>query len=146
MKPDNLQRSIKVVGMMHALLEEIDYLSADGAIFKNTLKYKGKAFVGELETFISDLYNAIRKQPNSDEGEIAYQAQAKIIENLLKEYFSGNVTVQPDEMIDWIPLAKGSKYRISGTDEWRDGIFIDGRYYMPKIHSIKLPEIGKEKI
>ncbi len=86
MKPEVTQRAIKVMALAHVLLEEIDELSAEGAFFKNGLKYKGKAFTAELEALTSNLYKSMKAFENKEGAEMVYYAHVKEIEKLVKSY------------------------------------------------------------
>lgn len=88
MTPETLERSIKVVALLQVLQYEIDELSANGAVFRNSLKYRGKAFMEEMEHFTSDLYKAMEQ---NEEAQLLHQENIKEIEGLLKEYLAGKV-------------------------------------------------------
>jgi len=98
MNPETLERATKVVAMIHALQEEIDLLSKDKMVFRNEIKYRGRLFSQELQKFIYDFYKAMNAEENSTEAEMHYYQHIKVIEELLRQYFSGEIQVIDDPM------------------------------------------------
>lgn len=134
MKTEIIERAIKLTALVQVVLEEMDFLSQNGAVFKNSLKYKGKAFVVELERFTNSLYQGMKCYDNHEEAEKLYYKNVKVIEELMKAYFNGDIVVQEDHMKDWIPIQE-TQYTVAETGEIRQAVIIEGKKYMPKIHA-----------
>lgn len=91
MKPNTVQKAIKLIAMLHLSQEIIDDLEKDGAVFRHKVKLTGKQFSEELQKFIKDFYR------NMDESaQLEYHKNVNILEELLKSYFEGKVEVIED--------------------------------------------------
>lgn len=95
MKDETLQRAITVTALLHVVLTEIDELSHDGCVFKNSLKYSGKKFVAEIEKFMVDYYKNMEEPAN-----LVYNKHIEFIEELLRAYRDGQIKYVPDEVSD----------------------------------------------
>jgi polyhydroxyalkanoate synthesis regulator phasin len=76
-----LDVAIDTIALMQKALENIDRIEKNQLFFKQSLKYKGKLFVEELERFTKDFYIQLNKE--AEEGELELYRRIKNIESAI---------------------------------------------------------------
>jgi hypothetical protein len=79
MENSSIETATETIALLHLVLQNIDLLSSDELVFNRSLKYKGSAFVGELEKFTKDFYKNLK-----EEGELELYRRIKNIESAVK--------------------------------------------------------------
>lgn len=95
MNQQTINNQIRAIALINILIYDIDEIENDGLVFKQKIKYTGKAFRKELETFVLQLY----KNMNED-AEFEYYRKIKEIENALKHHKGDEVAKRPGEVCE----------------------------------------------